>query len=687
MISNEVLVERRNLSIDRLRELENDSDLPKEYKAYFVKQASLLLKLNDICIDAESGIVKADTDTLKAWNYDLYKDILPGNYEHDYTEPEYACSIFKSGELFAAVACEMRSIIGYAFEGNVNELVIRCELLLELYTLCVDSFRENKAEPDEKYIRDVIYWYVSDYSDEAALNRVRELTDASYDFAQRIVEESDLTNADYLYKYGEYISDDVERLARYMASLSEETINKIADTYTEGYRIGFIMTGKDLSIKNTVNIRYPLGMERVVKKAISNFEKMGLKPVIYRAGNSLFRRQGTNKIGYYGANPNKQYDFDHKEDEAIFLDGNFVTRKLECLESAFEEYKEPASKHAGPAVIEDFGEEPQELKTKGSALKLSEKQQELSVKLASKSGAITNKYIKGEERSFTIIAFPNPSIGDNFEEIFDETIKINTLDYEKYSAVQQCIIDTLDKGSSVHILGMNGNITDLFVSLIDINNPEKETKFENCVADVNIPVGEVFTSPKLSGTNGVLNVSQVYLNGLLYKDLKIEFADGKTASYSCSNYNNAADNEKYIKDNVLFHHDSLPMGEFAIGTNTYAYVVGRKYNIQGKLPILIAEKTGPHFAVGDTCYSHAEDVKVYNPNKKEIVARDNEVSILRKEEPEKAYYNCHTDITIPYDELGLIEVITPEGERIKIIENGRFVLDGTEMLNEAFDNN
>ena len=36
---------------------------------------------------------------------------------------------------------------------------------------------------------------------------------------------------------------------------------------------------------------------------------------------------------------------------------------------------------------------------------------------------------------------------------------------------------------------------------------------------------------------------------------------------------------------------------------------------------MIAEKTGPHFAVGDTCYSWAEDKKVYNPNGKEIIAR------------------------------------------------------------------
>ena len=78
-------------------------------------------------------------------------------------------------------------------------------------------------------------------------------------------------------------------------------------------------------------------------------------------------------------------------------------------------------------------------------------------------------------------------------------------------------------------------------------------------------------------------------------------------------------NKKYIHDNILFHHDTLPMGEFAIGTNTTAYAMGKKYNISHLLPILIAEKTGPHFAIGDTCFSHEEDLVTYNPDGKQMI--------------------------------------------------------------------
>ena len=132
-------------------------------------------------------------------------------------------------------------------------------------------------------------------------------------------------------------------------------------------------------------------------------------------------------------------------------------------------------------------------------------------------------------------------------------------------------------------------------------------------------------------------------------------------------------------------HSWLPLGEFAIGTNTAAYAMAKKYGIGNRLPILIAEKTGPHFAVGDTCYRFAEDSPMYNPDGKEVIARDNEISILRKENMEKAYFSCHTDITIPYNELGDILAVEADSSQAALIRAGRFVLPGTEELNKALD--
>ena len=378
-------------------------------------------------------------------------------------------------------------------------------------------------------------------------------------------------------------------------------------------------------------------------------------------------------------------EYDHRFDNALYLDKALAERKLSVIKTAYETYKDLAGVFAGPAVMETFGENPFEPQAREECPVLSDKQKELSVYLDNEAARITNQYIKGEERSFTIIAYPVPEIGEHFPEIFAQTVKINTLDYELYKEIQQKIIDVLDMAEYVEVKGRKGNTTDIRVSIMPIGNPEKETVFENCVADVNIPLGEVFTSPVLKGTCGRLNVSRVYLNDICFDNLTMEFKDGMISGYSCNNFQDEAQNRALIKQTILFEHETLPMGEFAIGTNTTAYVMANKYNIVYKLPILIVEKMGPHFAVGDTCYSWSEDTKVYNPDGKEIISRDNEVSLLRKEDVGKAYFNCHTDITIPYEEIGAVTAVWRDGSRHDIIINGRFVLEGTEELNRAFE--
>jgi hypothetical protein len=218
-----------------------------------------------------------------------------------------------------------------------------------------------------------------------------------------------------------------------------------------------------------------------------------------------------------------------------------------------------------------------------------------------------------------------------------------------------------------------------------LSDPEKQTLFLNGVADTNIPVGEVFTSPRLEGTEGVLHVGEAFLSSLRYTDLELHFKDGYITAYNCGNFDSEEENKRYIRENLLQPHETLPVGEFAIGTNTLAYVVARKHDIQDVLPVLIIEKMGPHFAIGDTCFSRAEDLPVYNPDGKEVIARENERSALRKEDPQKAYTQKHTDITLPYDELAAITAVTADGEKIDIIRDGRFVVPGTEELNEPLE--
>ena len=680
---NDQCRERHALAVNRLRAMASEETVAEKYLIYFQDASIFLLELENVRRKiADRSWEHYSLKQKQSLNEILYSAVLEGHYEKSYANPAYAAKEMglETGRLLSLLYAEIRSGIPYAFENRMDYLTILYELFIEVYN-CF----ENTEEPEPKEIRDILYWYASDYSDVFLADRIEEQIDPECSFAADIIEHADLETDDYLYRFGEYITENELGTAHHLRSLPEDTLKKMADVYTEGYRIGFINTGKDLSIKSSVNIRYTLGFEKVIRIAIENFRKMGLKPVIYRAASSVITKREQYKIGYHGAIASQQYEYDHRQDQALFMDRRYIERRLEVAKTVYEKNKELAAGFAGPAVMETFGEKPFSPEANEAAPVYSEAQRKLALEYDSRSGQLTNRYIKGEERSFTIVAWPVPEIGENYPQIFNEVIRLNTLDAALYTRVQQILIDALDQGDYVQVRGKGQNQTDIRVNLRELDDPEKETLFENCVADVNIPVGEVFTSPALEGTEGVLHVSSVYLEGLQFRDLKLTFKEGRITDYICGNFENEEENRKYIYDNVLKNHDTLPLGEFAIGTNTTAYVAARKYGIEDKMPILIAEKTGPHFAVGDTCYSWSEDIRVYNPNGKEIVAKDNSISILRKEDVDKAYFHCHTDITLPYDELEEISVVTKEGKAIILLKDGKFVLPGTEVLNEPLE--
>ena len=666
----DIILERYEIATSRIREIINEDTVSEPFKSFFCKASEFICKIDDLNSIIKSGEINDfSLDRLKELNKSLFEEIYSENYEESFTNPEYAVKIL--GEEYGKILCYIytknRGMIRNVYMGRLEEVVLQMELFTQIYNYFEDV---KQLEYDNVY--ETVYSYEKDNTEIFTDLMIEDRINPDNKFAVDIVMNSDLNDLRYLYKYGEHVGFNELKMAEFLNSLSQEEIDRLAKVYTEGYRIGFINTGKDISKKDTVDIRYSLGFERIIRSAIFNFKKMGLEPVIYQ-------------VGYTTTSPNRQYAYDHRYDDALYLDKAYIKRKLEVSRHAYESRKQLAGKMAGPAVIEIFGETPFEPENKKQAYALSEEQQKLKSEYITEYQTMVQEYIKGDERSFTIIAFPIPEFGDDFEQMFKETVKINTLDSEIYGKVQQNIIDALDQAEYVKVLGKGDNKTNMKVQMHDLKNPLKETNFENCLADVNIPLGEVFTSPKLKGTEGVLHVSQVYLNDLKYNDLQITFEDGKIKDYTCKNFDTEEENKKFIKQNVMFNHETLPIGEFAIGTNTTAYMVAKKYHVVYKLPILIVEKMGPHFAVGDTCYSFEEDIKTYNPDGKEIVARENEVSALRKTDIKKAYFGCHTDITMPYDELGEITAVRKDGSEITIIKDGRFVLEGTELLNEPLE--
>ena len=660
--------ERFELVSDRVKGIVYETTVEQPFRDFFIKEAQFLLTVFNLYEQVQYGDYdKFSLKELEEKNEILYGE-LKDHYEESYLNPAYAHKMLgeECGKELSWLAVKLRNSIIPAMIQRLSDIVIYAELFVEIYNIFENS------DSRKKDIHSAIYWFEHDYSEVFLEHSFREMLDENCSVYLDIVMYSDLDDDRYLYRYGRNITENEKKTRRLLQTFSEEEIEAMAATYTEGYRKGFELAGKDLSKKGTVEIRYAVGFERMIRAAVRQFEKMGLHAII--------RTKGVETTPV-----NRQYLYDHQNDEGLFLDKNIVGRRLEVTRNVFEKYKEQAAKMAGPAVLEIFGEDGFTPVNKPENITLTEKQQKLNVEYNNEYVQIYYQYIPGEERSFTIIAYPVAEIGSDYEQIFRETMRINNLDPELYGKIQDKIIQALDQAEYVIVRGKGENCTDMKVNLHELKDPQKQTNFENCLADVNIPLGEVFTSPVLTGTEGILNVSRVYLNGLKYINLKIWFKEGKTYKFTCDNFETEEENQKFIRENLLYFHESLPIGEFAIGTNTTAYVMADKYDIVYKMPILIVEKMGPHFAVGDTCYSHEEEEKSYNPDGKEIIAKENEISALRKEDMQKAYFGCHTDITIPYEEIGEITAVCADGRRIPVIQDGRFVLAGTEELNKPFD--
>lgn len=270
-LDQELIRERARLAWERIASIRETPDVAAPYDRYFQRMAEFILEMGKLYQTRKENI--DETFELADWqklNIALYEDILPENYGQSFGNPDYAVEILGEthGKLLSFLYSELRAMIPYAFEQRLEEMTVLSELFIEVY----NAFEEEI--PGYRSIQQILYWFESDYTDLFVARRIREGVDPSLDFAVRIVMDSDLSDPRYLYRYGEYISKNELGTWEYLNTLPEETIRLMADTYTEGYRMGFVLGRKDLSKKSTVNLRYSIGFERVIRQAIQNFQKM-----------------------------------------------------------------------------------------------------------------------------------------------------------------------------------------------------------------------------------------------------------------------------------------------------------------------------------------------------------------------------------------------------------------------------
>ena len=282
---DELLKERYDLAKDRIVEICTETTVKPDFLDFFQNMAAFLEKT---AVILERDEEKFSIEELQKENTELYKELFPQNYTHCYGNPAYAEEkLGEYGRAFTFLYAELRGAIAYAYEKKIWDYTVTAELFLEVYA----AF-ENGELPSVKNVEDMLRSYVNDYCQDMMEQRIAEAVDPQLDFAVRIVMDSDLSDLRYLYRYGEYVSANETGVAEFMNSLSQDEIDSMARTYTEGYRIGFINGRKDITRKKTVNIRYNLGFERMVRAAILQFREMGLEPVIYRHATHAVNKRG-----------------------------------------------------------------------------------------------------------------------------------------------------------------------------------------------------------------------------------------------------------------------------------------------------------------------------------------------------------------------------------------------------------
>lgn len=215
---NDLEQERYALAIERIREIPQEAVCDAALRKYFNSMAAFVLYMDEVWQVVESGKLRQMTlEELQALNGRLYEDILPERYGESYANPAYAvdCLGESMGQMLSFLCAELRSLIPAVFEQNRSAMVIRMELLLEVYQACLCTAAED-ALPDPEELRQILYWYVSDYYEPESCEKTAQLVCPEKDFALRIVMESDLSDLRYLYYYGEYVTDNELRTAEHL---------------------------------------------------------------------------------------------------------------------------------------------------------------------------------------------------------------------------------------------------------------------------------------------------------------------------------------------------------------------------------------------------------------------------------------------------------------------------------------
>lgn len=217
-------MERYELAKNRIMELETEID--GAFGDYIKEAAHLFVTIFHVMDGTE------DAKQRKEWTDNLYEEIVGDNYETSYANPAYCVKKFgeKTGQYLCWFYARFRDSIVAAFEEDEEEVTRCMELFLQVVSVL------SLEEETERYLKETIYYDIHDYAEDRIEKNIHDLLCPEETLIYNIVMKSDFSNTDYLYRYGEYITENEIRMAEFLGKMPIEKLLAMASTYTEGYR-------------------------------------------------------------------------------------------------------------------------------------------------------------------------------------------------------------------------------------------------------------------------------------------------------------------------------------------------------------------------------------------------------------------------------------------------------------------
>ncbi|HMN95054.1 MAG TPA: aminopeptidase [Phycisphaerales bacterium] len=154
-----------------------------------------------------------------------------------------------------------------------------------------------------------------------------------------------------------------------------------------------------------------------------------------------------------------------------------------------------------------------------------------------------------------VLRWPTPSMAqlanmstEAFEEFY---FRVCCLDWSKMERAAKALADRMSRTDMVHLRGPGD--TDLTFSIKGIG-------VVPCTGHMNIPDGEVFTSPVKESVNGIIHFNTPTLyNGVSFENIRLEFRDGRIVKAW------SAQNDDRLQQVLDTDAGARYVGEFAIG--------------------------------------------------------------------------------------------------------------------------